>query len=161
MRRTRLISREKSKAIDRRTTVLSFYLAALSCVVPGPLAAETEVRGLPDAMYLRAESASVGEVLAALSAEFRLRYPTQASLDRTVTGVYSGTLRHVLMRILDGTNYVIKYSEDDIEIKVLSSASAVDGPTSISPVAVNQNLTAPPRATSGSSPPPIAPLVPK
>jgi len=144
-------------------TVALFWPTVMAALLTATLtsaSADTELRGVPDAMYLRAENATVTEVLAALSAQFNLRYSPGPSLDRTVTGIYSGTLRHVLTRILDGSNYVIKFSADDIEIKILGNPSAIH-PSSA--VAVNQKPIASSKITenSVSVPSQIAPLVPK
>jgi hypothetical protein len=41
-----------------------------------------------------------------------------------VTGVYSGTLRQVLARILDGNDYIVKVSDSGIEVLVLGASGA-------------------------------------
>ena len=51
-------------------------VALLFCSNIRPGWAETEVWGHPDAMYLRADNARVSEVLRAISAQFKLRYPS-------------------------------------------------------------------------------------
>jgi len=127
---------------------------------PGFASAGTEIRGPADAMYLRVEDAPLSEVLAALSNEFKLKYPSQQIVDRNLSGTYSGTLRHVLTRILDGSNYVIRFSDEDIEIKVLMSASSTDGvPPSSVAVAVSPRPVGVPNKASTS--PQVPPLVPK
>jgi len=165
MRQLRSISRGKSSSVGLGLTVplLSMAVFATIPVAMRSASAETEVRGLPNAVYVRAENAPLGEVLAAISAEFKLKYPARFGLDRTVTGIYSGTLRQVLLRILEGSNFVIKYSGDDTEIRVLSSASVADRADTSLAVAVNQNATASSRKAelSGPMPAQIPPLVPK
>ena len=134
------------------------WLVLGTVLYPGFAHAGTEIRGAADAMYLRVEDATLSEVLAALSNEFKLKYPSQQTVDRILSGTYSGTLRHVLTRILDGSNYIIRFSDEDIEIKVLASANRADD-TQPSPVAVNPRPVGVPNKPSTS--PQVPPLVPK
>jgi hypothetical protein len=93
--------------------------------MPAPAAAYTAVSGSPDAVSLRAENATVGEVLAALSSQFKLKYPPPSSqqIGHTLTGVYSGSLRYVLSRVLDGSSYMLAFVDDVVEVTLLGPAS--------------------------------------
>jgi len=95
-----------------------------------PARAGTEVVGQLDAMQLRAEHASTSEVLAALAASFELTYRLPPNINRDLNGLYSGSLRSVLARILDGTDYFIKNADDGIEVIVLR-ASEVSGASDV------------------------------
>jgi hypothetical protein len=113
------------KGIPHCASVAEFFvraavITALLSVMLAPASAATEVRGQPDNIYLQAENASISEVLDALSAEFKLTYSLKPMLGRAVTGVYSGTLRQVLTRVLDRHDFVIKILDDGIEIKWVS-----------------------------------------
>jgi len=113
-------------------------------------------------MYPRADNARVSEVLGAISAQFKLRYPSNLDFERSVTGTYSGTLRFVLSRILDGYDYVLVFSGEQVDTKVFRTSSRADRPLSSSPVAVSQNAPAPPKtAVSVTMSSQVAPLVPK
>jgi hypothetical protein len=104
-----------------------------------PARAGTEVLGQPDAMHLRAEHASTTEVLAALAASFKLTYKLPPNINRNLNGLYSGSLRLVLARILDGTDHVVKNSDHGIEVIVLR-ASGMPGST-----VASKAIVAPPR----------------
>ncbi len=86
--------------------------------------AKTKVERKPDAVTLTAEDAPIGEVLAALSSKFGLVYTPTPGLNRTVGGAYSGSLREVLTRVLDGCDYVVSYSGDEIELKVMGQSDS-------------------------------------
>ena len=72
-----------------------------------------------------AKGASVSKALAALSAQLNLTYTFEPGLDHPLEGDYSGTLQHVLKRILDGYDYVIEISDDGIELKVLGLSAVM------------------------------------
>jgi hypothetical protein len=95
--------------------------------------AATHVEGSPDGLSLRAENASISEVLNALGV--KLRYRPAPDLTRTKTGVYSGTLHEVLARVLDGYDYIITASGDTVQVVVLGASSAVGAtPGPLAPV---------------------------
>jgi len=81
--------------------------------------AGSDVQGRADAVTLRAENATMGEVLQALSARFKITYTLPAGVDRVVDGTYLGTLNEVLARILDGNDYVIESSDGQVSLAVL------------------------------------------
>ena len=103
--------------------VLSFTLTEAS--------AKTTVDGEPTAVSLTADDAPISEVLTALSAKFDLVYTPTPGLDRTIGGNYSGTLQQVLERILDGCDYVVSYSDDKIELRVIGRSSSTARPQNI------------------------------
>jgi len=119
-----------------------------------PARAGTEVIGQPDALQIRTEQASTTEVLTALAASFKLTYKLPPNVGRNLNGVYSGSLRLILARILDGTDYFVKYSDDGIEVIVLgaSGASTTSGTFAR---AASSNAIAP-KLTGSSSIPPLA-----
>ena len=123
-----------------------------------PAKAASEVQGDPNDMRLLVENASTEEALQALAGSFGLVYSLPANSGRTLTGTYSGTLRQVLARILDRTDYILKVSDGTVEVVVLgpSGGSSV---VSVSQPVVPKN-TAPgpivPAALSSKGPPPLA-----
>jgi hypothetical protein len=60
-------------------------------------------------------------------------------LNGAIAGTYSGNLRSVLDRVLDGYDYVALVSTDGIELKVWASSGAIAHPTMLPPP---PNLTA-------------------
>lgn len=87
--------------------------------------AEALVSGEPNAVRVEARDASVDEVMAALVANFDLRYRSPALLDRRVTGTYEGSLQHVVARVLDGYNFVMKTGSEGVEAWVYGAAGEV------------------------------------
>jgi hypothetical protein len=116
-----------------------------------PAEAGTEVLGQPDALQFRAEHASTSEVLAALAASFKLTYKLPPNIDRELNFQYSGSLRGLLARILDGTDHFVRNSGDGIDVIVLRAS----GSSSMSVNAVSSNAIAP-KLTASLPPPPLA-----
>jgi hypothetical protein len=114
-----------------------------------PARAGTEVLGQLDAMELRAEHASTSEVLAALGVTFKLTYRLPPNINRNVNGLYFGSLRSVLARILDGTDYFIKNGEYGIEVIVLRASDASGG---------SEMAASSPRAPKPGASAPLPPL---
>jgi hypothetical protein len=140
-----------SRAEKPRIWVAVF--AAIIGSMPGTASAVSEVEGQADAVKLRAENASIREVLDALSAKFKLSYKVPPNLIRNMTGEYSGSLNQVLARVLDGNDYVVETSEDGVKIVVLGASG---GPASPGPsVATVAALPAP-----GSREQPVASSAP-
>jgi hypothetical protein len=119
-----------------------------------PAAAETEVLGQPSALQLRAEHASIREVLAALAASFKLTYRLPTNVNRNLNVRYSGNLRGVLARILDGNDYFVKYVDDGIEVIVLRASEAVVA--SDTPPKGGGSNAVPPKQTAAAPVPPLA-----
>jgi hypothetical protein len=129
-----------------------------------PARAASEVQGDATDMRLLVDNASTEEALQALADAFGLVYSLPANNSgRTLTGVYSGTLRQVLARILDRTDYILKISDGSVEVVVLGassgstviSASQPTVPKNIVPAA---NII--PASLSSKGPPPLASYLP-
>jgi hypothetical protein len=91
----------------------------------GRAAAEVRLAGTPDRVVLQTHDATMPEILAALRSAFDLEVRLKGSTGRTFTGVYSGSVRRVLARLLRGEDYVIGSDRDGMRI-VLLGASASD-----------------------------------
>ena len=76
----------------------------------GSVGAEVLVRGSVEAVQVEASASSVTEVLAALAAAFDLRYEGSATTERSVTGVFRGSLAEVLSRLLEDFDFVARRS---------------------------------------------------
>src|SRR5258707_10849517 len=81
---------------------LALVLAIVANAAPSARA-ETHVTGMPEAVRLEANDATVDEALTALGA-LGLRYRSAVALDRRITGTYQGPLARVLSRLLPGYN---------------------------------------------------------
>jgi hypothetical protein len=66
------------------------------------------VEGSPAAVRVSTSRDRVSDVLSALAATFNVQYRTTIPLDGAADATYSGSLRQVISRLLDGYNYMIK-----------------------------------------------------
>jgi len=81
-----------------------------------------------------------------------------------MTGHYSGTLRAVLARILDGNDYVVEFSDVGIEVRVLGVSTAIahvapgqfSAPVASSPAAPSTPVAAAASENAVPSPAPAA-----
>lgn len=116
------------------TPILASCIVATALSVPfGEASAKTNIEGKSDAVSLTAEDAPIGEILAALSDKFGLIYTPPSGLNRIVGGTYSGTLQQVLVRILDGCDYVVSYAGDKVELKILGQSGSSAHPSGLPP----------------------------
>ena len=89
--------------------------------------AEVSVQGPADDVRVEANGATVVEILAALGAHYPVRYrgtPDSGGVRQTV----KGPLRRVLVRVLQGNDFVIKGGHDGFEVIVLSRGSSTAAP---------------------------------
>jgi hypothetical protein len=103
---------------------LSLVLVCFACARAG---AEVQISGTRDRVAIQTDNASMAEILSELSSTFKLRIELTGSSARRFTGAYSGSLRRVLSRLLDGEDYVIRSAGDGINIVLLGPKAA--GPT--------------------------------
>ena len=148
------------RAASRKTFALlcAAVTAGGLSAIPAPTSAAAVVDGPADAVQLRADNASIREVLDALSAKFTLTYKLPPASARVLTGLYAGTLNQVLARVLDGSNYFVKVSDNEVEIVVVATTggSAPGGPTvaeMTAPAAMAPSKPVPPMA---QTPVPVA-----
>jgi len=113
-------------------------LSVGSALAPMSARAELEVRGDPKAVTVDAQNSSIKEILDAFSKTFDVHFQSSANLEKQLTGTYEGSLRRVLMRVLDGYNVILKTDNDRIEVTVLGTrnAPATAGGSPASTVAV-------------------------
>lgn len=79
--------------------------------------AEVQIEGDEAAVRLTTDQASLGEVLAALKAKFRLRFDESLGVEREVSGTISGSLHRVVVRLLDGYDFIVRRSaQEGVEI---------------------------------------------
>ena len=99
-------------------------IAAVLAMTPTTLFAEAQVHGSPEAVSIEANNTPIEEILAALGNAFDVHYQSSANLGKQITGTYKGSLPRVVMRLLEGYNFVIMTSNERIEIAVLGTRNA-------------------------------------
>jgi hypothetical protein len=109
-------------------------LAVVLCVAAAPAAAEVRVTDAGDGqLVIEVRDATVQQILEALGQTRTIQFQNSEALSQNVTGTYSGTLRRVLSRILDGYDHVIRSTSSGIQIDVVGAAKsakvAAGGPT--------------------------------
>jgi hypothetical protein len=81
---------------------------ALVCSLPTIASAEVHVEGSPALVRVSTSRDTISDVLSALAATFDVQYRSAIPLNTAAEATYSGSLRQVLSRLLDGYSYTIK-----------------------------------------------------
>ncbi len=116
------IVRLSSNKIDRRSPLLvALIVTVLSAAPPR---AETLIEGDSSGVRVKAQDATLQEVLTALGTSFGVQYRTSSDLGRPITGTYTGRLRDVVVRLLDGYDYVLRNSDNHLDIVVVDTAGS-------------------------------------
>ena len=108
----------------RTLTCGAATLAVLLAVAPTAALAIAEVSGSPQEVSIKAQNSSIEEILSALSREFHIQYHSSANLEKHLTGTYQGSLQRVLMRILEGHNFIVKANNGQIEVTIFGTQTA-------------------------------------
>src|SRR5690348_10441262 len=118
--------------------------------------AATQIDGAADGLRVNARDATIIEILDALKSRFKLTYQARAYDRQPLTGIYSGTLRAALGQILEGNNYVLKSSDEGLEVVIFGASGQIStGAAGSTPSgAPNPNPS-----LSGSAPPPLSSFV--
>jgi hypothetical protein len=104
--------------------------------------AEVHVEGTAAAVHVTSDRDAIPDVLSAFETPFNLRYHTSVRLDGDVSSVYSGSLAHVISRLLGGYDYVIAHDQGIIDIVVWGRRAEAPAP-------IQRPVTAPgPRAVT-------------
>ena len=99
------------------------FSAGLLCFLPA--AAMADVRVLEtgsDTFMVEVHNATVQQVIEALRASRKIEVKASAELSRVITGTYSGTLLHVLARVLERYDHVIKLTRSGVQLEVVGLA---------------------------------------
>ena len=114
-----------------------FALAIVWFLSVADVRAEVRISGSIDAVTIDAKNAPLTEIIAALNSKLIARINWTPAITPAITGKYSGSLRRVLLRMLDGQNVILTSSGDQISIILLANTgkSAVPLPVanSVSP----------------------------
>jgi len=120
-----------------------------------PVQAGATLQGDAANLRLSLENASTQEALNTLS-RLGLKFNLPSNVGRPLNGTYAGSLRQVLSRILDGTDYILRVSDDFIDVVVLSTSATAPSTTPIS-ITVQQTAARPTVvAASGRTAPPLS-----
>jgi hypothetical protein len=80
--------------------------------------AEVNVDGTVAAVHVTTDKDAISDILSAFETTFNLRYRTTVPLNGRVSSEYSGSLAHVISRLLGGYDYVIAHDRGTIELAV-------------------------------------------
>jgi len=97
----------------------------LACCLATGASAEVLVEGNLTALRVSASGDSLSNVLLAFGTLSPVRLRAAIPLNAEIKATYSGSLSHVVSRLLDGYNYVIKNEDGLTEILVLGNAGEV------------------------------------
>jgi hypothetical protein len=124
-----------------------WLLLGISAVAAPTIAqAEVHVEGTAAAVQVTTDRDAIPDVLSAFETPFNLRYHTSVPLVGNASSVYSGSLAHVISRLLGGYDYVIAHDQGAIDIVVW-------GKRGEAPATIQQPVTAPgPRAVTAPGP---------
>ena len=93
-------------------------LGIFAVAAPTIAQAEVHVDGTAAAVHVTTDKDAIPDVLSAFETPFNLRYHTSVPLDGNVSSTYSGSLAHVISRLLSGYDYVIAHDQGTIDIVV-------------------------------------------
>jgi hypothetical protein len=106
--------------------------AVLVCSLPTIASAEVHVEGSLAVVRVSTSRDTISDVLSALAATFNVPYRTAIPLDAAADATYSGSLRQVISRLLDGYNYVVKTDDSKTtEIVVFGKRGAAIVPPKV------------------------------
>jgi hypothetical protein len=105
---------------------MTIALGFASALAPTLVLADVQVRGDRSAVSVVAQNASIEEILINLSSAFDVKLRSSANLEKRLTGTYRGSLQHVLTRVLDGYDFILKSEKGGAVITVLGSGKVVN-----------------------------------
>jgi hypothetical protein len=165
-RTAELVSPSRRLCLASASIVLAFLLSTNSA------SAGIEIHGTADELHLTVENATITEILNALSARFNVAFKDRSHSPRVLNGVYSGTLREALARVLDGNDYIFQVSDRGLDVLILGASTAAQArpqpgyvaaaaapPVQAAPLPPAQSAAKPSSAATSlaSSPPPAQP----
>lgn len=130
--------------------------AALVLFLQRGAVAETKVEGTAEALRVETTD-SIQEVLTSLRDALNIEYRTSIELSQPISGTYRGSLSRVLGRVLDGYDFVLKNSDEKMELVVLGrkGTAATSQPTGNPGASTDQSAssksTNPPSADKGKA----------
>jgi hypothetical protein len=104
-------------AQDQRSAGLVDLLHRVPALRPASDASLLHVQGGPAAVHLEVRQTTIAQVLAALMAAYDMSYSASIPLERLLDGTYTGSLRRVVSRVLQGYNFAIE--QDNAKLVVI------------------------------------------
>lgn len=111
--------------------------AALAVAVATPAVAEVHVEGSAPALRVTTSEDAIADVLSALGPPFNVKVRTAVALDATADPAYWGSVREVIVRLLDGYDYVVRTGHEETEVVVLGRRGEGTVPAMAVPTASN------------------------
>ncbi|HTC03601.1 MAG TPA: hypothetical protein VK749_09390 [Xanthobacteraceae bacterium] len=102
---------------DQLSVGLADFLRHAAALRPTSDASLLHVQGSPAAVHLEAHQTTIAQVLSALNAAYDMSYSASIPLDRVLDGTYTGSLRRVVSRVLQGYNFAIE--QEDAKLTVV------------------------------------------
>ena len=141
--RSALRDRLRAGSLAARALLLATLIGAGASVA----GAEVRVQGDIRAIRIDATQSQVSEVLSALGPALNVRYRASIPLEGAIEGTFTGSLREVLSRVLDGFNYFIKAGRHTIEVVVLGKRGEHAIPAALPQPPASKSLAAKWRST--------------
>jgi hypothetical protein len=116
-------ARSRSSHLPGFRGLLVLGLVCLSAFSPSQANAEVAVDGDRDQLRVSVDNDTVGRALEALGQKENLQYHSATPLNKVIGGSFSGSLGHVLSRILVGFDFVVHYGPQGVEIFVYGESS--------------------------------------
>jgi hypothetical protein len=107
---------------------LALGLVCLSAFSATEANAEIAVDGDRDQMRVSVDNDTVGRALDALEQKGNLQYHSATPLNKVIGGSFSGSLAHVLSRILVGFDFIVHYGPQGVEIFVYGASGETAAP---------------------------------
>jgi hypothetical protein len=109
------------KRLRKYCRLVSLTAVVLAFTTMGSHAA-LRITGDARSVLVKAQDTPLKDVLAELRKSYKFKYQSAVTLDRTVSGTYTGSLQHVLSRLLTGYDYAIRSSSTGTLIMIFDSA---------------------------------------
>jgi len=110
------------RGVLRRIAACLFLFVLLEA----PSQAQVRMEGSQEALHLDVTDARLADVLNALKGKFNIRFRSNDALEGRITGSFSGPLRRVVARLLEGYDYVIAISPDGLDALILLQNSTAN-----------------------------------
>jgi hypothetical protein len=86
-----------------------------------------QIEGDATALHIEVPQTAIADVLSALN-KFNVLYRSSIELDEKLDGTYTGSLRHIVGRLLNGYNYATKLDSSGLEVTIYGKDGQVEGP---------------------------------
>ena len=128
----------------------AFVVVIVFCSQLNYAHAEVSISGSKDAVTVRANNASLEDIFAAANAALNVKMSISPTIHLAITGTYSGPIRRVIARMLDGHNFILSSSGGQMVVVLATpnGTSEVRSGANLSPSPLRQNNST---ATTGKN----------